>query len=101
MDNIITPTPKVTTGPLPASQKIYVTPDAAPDLSVPLREIDAQLARRAAGARLRHDRPLHRFHASRSTSQGPGAHAPRLGARSAAASRNMTAGRSSRSTTAT
>ena len=33
------PTPKVTTGPLPASQKIYVTPDAAPDLSVPLREI--------------------------------------------------------------
>ena len=38
MDTII-PTPKVTTGPLPASQKIYVTPDAAPDISVPLREI--------------------------------------------------------------
>ena len=38
MDTIIT-TPKVTTGPLPASQKIYVTPDAAPDISVPLREI--------------------------------------------------------------
>src|SRR5678816_2747450 len=38
MDNIIA-TPKVTTGPLPASQKIYVTPDAAPDVSVPLREI--------------------------------------------------------------
>jgi phosphomethylpyrimidine synthase len=38
MDTII-PTPKVTTGPLPASQKVYVTPESAPDLSVPLREI--------------------------------------------------------------
>ena len=38
MDNIIA-TPKVTTGPLPASQKIYVTPEEAPDISVPLREI--------------------------------------------------------------
>ena len=40
MDNIITPTPKVTTGPLPASGKVYVTPDSAPDLRVPLREIE-------------------------------------------------------------
>src|ERR671911_1906045 len=40
MDNIIKPTPKVTTGPLPASAKVYVTPDAAPDLRVPLREIE-------------------------------------------------------------
>ena len=32
-------TPKVTTGPLPASRKIHATPDAAPDLRVPLREI--------------------------------------------------------------
>jgi phosphomethylpyrimidine synthase len=32
-------TPKVTTGSLPASRKIYVAPDAAPDLRVPLREI--------------------------------------------------------------
>jgi phosphomethylpyrimidine synthase len=32
-------TPKVTTGPLPASRKIYVAPEAAPDLRVPLREI--------------------------------------------------------------
>ncbi len=31
--------PKVTTGPLPASRKTYSTPDAAPDLRVPLREI--------------------------------------------------------------
>ena len=38
MDSIIN-SPKVTTGPLPASQKIYVTPEGAPDLSVPLREI--------------------------------------------------------------
>jgi phosphomethylpyrimidine synthase len=32
-------TPKVTTGPLPASRKIHVSPDAAADLRVPLREI--------------------------------------------------------------
>ena len=31
--------PKVTTGPLPASRKVFATPDAAPDLRVPLREI--------------------------------------------------------------
>jgi phosphomethylpyrimidine synthase len=32
-------TPKVTTGPLPASRKVYATPDSASDLRVPLREI--------------------------------------------------------------
>src|SRR5436305_1633251 len=32
-------TPKVTTGPLPASRKVYARPDAAPDLRVPVREI--------------------------------------------------------------
>jgi phosphomethylpyrimidine synthase len=32
-------TPKVTTGPLPASRKSYVAPTAAPELRVPLREI--------------------------------------------------------------
>ena len=32
-------TPKVTTGPLPASRKVYSSPEAAPDLKVPLREI--------------------------------------------------------------
>ncbi len=32
-------TPKVTTGPLPASRKVYAKPDAAPDLRVPVREI--------------------------------------------------------------
>ena len=31
--------PKVTTGPLPASRKVYAKPDAAPDLRVPIREI--------------------------------------------------------------
>ncbi|MBI4274708.1 MAG: phosphomethylpyrimidine synthase ThiC, partial [Rhizobiales bacterium] len=31
--------PKVTTGPLPASRKIFSAPEAAPDLRVPLREI--------------------------------------------------------------
>ncbi len=32
-------TPKVTTGPLIGSRKIYSNPEAAPDLRVPLREI--------------------------------------------------------------
>src|SRR5437868_8622266 len=32
-------TPKVTTGPLPASRKIYARPQAAPDLRVPIREV--------------------------------------------------------------
>ncbi len=32
-------TPKVTTGSLPASRKVYSAPDAAPDLRVPVREI--------------------------------------------------------------
>src|SRR3979409_1103248 len=31
--------PAVTTGPLPASRKIFVAPDEAPDLRVPLREL--------------------------------------------------------------
>src|ERR1700722_19638692 len=31
--------PAVTTGPLPASRKIFVAPDEAPDVRVPLREI--------------------------------------------------------------
>ena len=33
-------TPKVTTGPLPGSRKIFTSPVAAPDLKVPHREID-------------------------------------------------------------
>jgi phosphomethylpyrimidine synthase len=32
-------TPKVTTGPIAGSRKIYARPEAAPDLKVPLREI--------------------------------------------------------------
>jgi len=32
--------PQVTTGPLPASRKLYVSPPAAPELRVPLREIE-------------------------------------------------------------
>ena len=32
-------TPKVTTGPIAGSRKVYSAPDAAPDLRVPLREI--------------------------------------------------------------
>jgi phosphomethylpyrimidine synthase len=32
-------TPKVTTGPITGSRKVYATPEAAPDLKVPLREV--------------------------------------------------------------
>jgi phosphomethylpyrimidine synthase len=32
-------TPQVTTGPLPASRKVYSAPEARPDIAVPLREI--------------------------------------------------------------
>src|SRR5262249_45087091 len=32
-------TPKVTTGPITGSRKVYTTPEAAPDLKVPLREV--------------------------------------------------------------
>ncbi len=41
MDTIVTTAaPTVTTGPLPASRKVYATPEVAPDLRVPLREIE-------------------------------------------------------------
>ncbi len=33
-------TPEVTTGPLPASRKVYVSGDVHPDIRVPVREID-------------------------------------------------------------
>ena len=36
--------PQVTTGPLPASRKVYVSPPAAPELRVPLREIELSQA---------------------------------------------------------
>src|SRR2546430_1405357 len=32
-------TPRVTTGPLPSSRKVYARPDAAPELRVPVREV--------------------------------------------------------------
>ena len=40
--------PAVTTGPLAASRKIFVTPDEAPDLRVPLARDHAQRGRRRA-----------------------------------------------------
>jgi phosphomethylpyrimidine synthase len=43
MNKPVTPsdlvTPKVTTGPIQGSRKIYVSPDSAPDVRVPVREI--------------------------------------------------------------
>jgi phosphomethylpyrimidine synthase len=38
MDDIAA-SPRVTTGPLPASRKLYIAPDACPDIKVPVREI--------------------------------------------------------------
>ncbi len=55
-------TPKVTTGPIAGSRKIYAAPDAAPDLRVPLREIALDGGfRRGAGAGLRSVRHLYRY----------------------------------------
>ena len=73
-------TPKVTTGPIAGSRKVYATPEAAPDLRVPLREIalDAELGR-AAGAGLRHHRPLHRPRREHRRRAGPPRAAHRLG----------------------
>ena len=73
-------TPKVTTGPLPASRKIHVAPDAAPDLRVPLREI---VLSEASG-----EPPLPVYDTSGPYTddnvddrrrEGPAAHPPRLG----------------------
>ena len=92
--------PAVTTGPLPSSRKIFVTPDEAPDLRVPLREI---ILSKGAGEP---DLPVY-------DTSGPYtdptvtidvnaglARAASNGSRSAAASRNIRAATSSRKTTA-
>ncbi len=95
-------TPKVTTGPLPASRKIYV---GAGRRARPARAAARDRAvggvGRAAAAGLRHHRSLHRPRRRRSTSE-QGLPRTRIAwVKSAAASRNMRAARSSRSTTAT
>jgi hypothetical protein len=73
-------TPKVTTGPIAGSRKIYARPDAAPDLRVPLREIalDASF-RRAAGAGLRSVRPYTDNDAAIDVEKGSQARAHRMG----------------------
>ena len=49
-------TPKVTTGPIFGSRKVYVQPETAPDLRVPVREIAGRrTCRRATGLRIRSD----------------------------------------------
>ena len=45
-------TPKVTTGPLPGSRKIFTSPVAAPDLKVPHREIDLHPTANEAAVRV-------------------------------------------------
>ena len=56
------------------------TPEAAPDLRVPVREIALDAERgRAAGSGLRHHRPLHRSRRDHRRRAGPSAPAHRLG----------------------
>ena len=65
-------TPKVTTGPLPASRKVYSAPEAAPDLRVPMREIElTEASGEAAAAGLRHHRPLYRRRRRHRRGEGP------------------------------
>ena len=90
MDNIINPTPKVTTGPLPASAKFYVTPDAAPDLRVPLREIELSSPSEPRVRVYDTTGPYTDTSATIDVSQGL-ARTRRAGSSNAAASRNMTA----------
>ena len=72
MDNIVSaPSPKVTTGPLPSSQKVYVTPERARPQRAPARD-RAQRRPPSRGPRLRHDRALHRFVGRDRRQQGPG-----------------------------
>ena len=86
-------TPKVTTGPIAGSRKIYARPDAAPELKVPLREIvlDASSG----------EPPLPVYDPSGPYTdpdgddrrrEGSAAHAASSGCASAAASSNTTAG---------
>ena len=92
--------PAVTTGPLPSSRKIFVTPDEAPDVRVPLREI---ILSKGAGEP---DLPVYDTSGPYTdpavtidVNAGLAARASN-GLRSAAASRNIRAATSSRKTTA-
>ena len=72
--------PAVTTGPLPSSRKIFVTPDEAPDLRVPLaRDHPQRRRRRAEPAGLRHLRSLHRSDRDHRRQRRPVAQPHRLG----------------------
>ena len=64
--------PAVTTGPLPSSRKIFVTPDDAPDARVPLREII--LSEGAGEPNL----PVGAWHPVQNVSTGKGAAPPDL-----------------------
>ena len=94
-------TPKVTTGALPSSRKVYARPDAAPDLRVPLREI--VLTEPRASRRFRSTTPPGPtpIPTRRSTSSRASPAPASNGCASAAASRTTRDARSSRSTTAT
>ena len=95
-------TPKVTTGPICGSRKIYTTPDAARDLRVPFREIVLDPSAKEPPVRVYDSSGIY-------TDDNSGIDVERGLKRmraewvqaSAAASRNTRAARSSRSTTAT
>src|ERR1700691_2050299 len=71
-------TPKVTTGPIAGSRKIYAGPDAASDLQVPLGEAALE---RAAVAGLRSVRPVYRSRCGDCCRARAVAPARRMGAR--------------------
>ena len=73
------PVPEVTTGPFPSSRKVHVAGTRHGDLRVAMREIDLSRRRqRAAGARLRHLRPLYRPGRAHRHPHRPARAAPRL-----------------------
>ena len=67
--------PKVTTGPISASSKVYSSPEGHADVRVPFREIALTRGRgRAVLPRLRPVRPLHRRARHHRRGEGPAAH---------------------------
>ena len=74
--------PKVTTGPISASTKVYTSPEGHDDIRVPFREIALS---EGAGERAFRvydpSGPLHRRQCSDRRGEGPAAHPRRLGAR--------------------
>ena len=95
-------TPKVTTGPIAGSRKIFSRPDAAPELKVPLREVALDASSGEPPVPVYDPSgPYTDPDAAIDVEKGLARACVPNGFANAAASRRMRAGRSSRSTTAT